>query len=43
MTSEWDPPMEFYFPVEFQNMSGQRVQASFSEVNGIGRHFPIQA
>lgn len=42
-TSEWNLPVEFYFLVEFQSMSGQRFQASFSEVNGIGWHFPTEA
>ena len=38
-TSDWKPPFEFYFLVDFQNMNGQRFQASFSEVNGIGWSF----
>ncbi|MCF2738665.1 phage tail protein [Phocaeicola barnesiae] len=42
-TSEWNPPVEFYFLVEFQSMSGQRFHASFSEVNGIGWHFSTEA
>lgn len=35
----WNPPVEFYFLVDFQSMSGQRFQASFSEVDGIGWSF----
>lgn len=38
----WNPPVEFYFLVEFQSMGGQRFQASFSEVGGIGWHFPTE-
>lgn len=34
--SGWNPPVEFYFLVDFQSDSGQRFQASFTEVNGIG-------
>lgn len=40
--SDWIPPVEFYFSVEFQNMNGQRFQASFSEVNGIGWRFSTE-
>ena len=35
-TIHWDPPVEFYFLIDFQTMSGQRFQSPFSEVNGIG-------
>lgn len=40
--SDWAPPVAFYFLVEFQTMSGQRFQTSFSEVNGIGWHFSTE-
>lgn len=40
--SDWTLPVEFYFLVEFQTMSGQRFQASFSEVSGIGWNFSTE-
>lgn len=38
-TSDWSLPVSFYFSVEFQNMNGQRFQASFSEVSGLGWNY----
>lgn len=38
-TSDWTLPVSFYFSVEFQNMNGQRFQASFSEVSGLGWNY----
>lgn len=40
--SNWNLPVEFYFLIEFQNMNGQRFQASFSEVEGIGWSFSTE-
>lgn len=42
-TSNWELPVEFYFLIDFQNMNGQRFQASFSEVDGIGWNFSIES
>ena len=39
VASDWTPPVEFYFRVDFQNQNGQKFQASFGEVSGIGWSF----
>ena len=34
--SDWLPPVEFYFRVDFQNMNGQMFKTSFAEVRASG-------
>lgn len=36
---DWILPVEFHFRVDFQNQNGQKFQASFGEVSGIGWNF----
>ena len=37
--SSWDYPVNFYFQVDFQNMNGQKMKASFYEIEGLGWSF----
>lgn len=43
MTSDWIPPVDFYFLVNFQNMNGVKFRASFSEVDGMGWNFSTES
>ena len=37
--SNWDYPVNFYFQVDFQNMNGRKIKASFYEIDGLGWGF----
>ena len=37
--SSWEYPVNFYFRVYFQNTNGQKMKASFYEIEGLGWNF----
>lgn len=41
--SSWEYPVNFYFQVDFQNMNGKIIKASFYEIEGLGWSFNTES